>query len=319
MRKPLKSVVRNFAISRTIRGAIGLLAVASVLAATAGWAIAGATAPNANGADAEAQKEPAKYLLRYKFQPGETLSWNVEHRGQVVATIAGVTETVEMVSKSVKIWEAKEVEPDGTVVFENRAEDFDLWHKQTGREPIRYNSATDKDPPRRFAETAAKVGKPLVRFRMDNRGNILERRSLLPGAAQEAKAQITIPLPEEPISIGHSWVFPHEVSIPLETGGVTKIQTQQRFTLESVKTGVARIKMVTQILTPIHNPAVEAKLIDCATRGTIRFDLDTGRVLSQNLELDKQVIGFRGADSRIHHAKRFTERLLPDRLLAARP
>jgi hypothetical protein len=52
-------------------------------------------------------------------------------------------------------------------------------------------------------------------------------------------------------------------------------------------------------------------LIQRLTQGTIRFDIDAGRVLSQRLELDERVLGFNGPDSSLHYLGRFTEEYLP--------
>lgn len=92
-------------------------------------------------------------------------------------------------------------------------------------------------------------------------------------------------------------------------GRTKKVLVHQTFTLQSVKNNVATIKVATQILTPVRDPATEAKLIDRYRRGTVRFDITSGRLLSQQMDLNKQVIGFRGPDSRVHYLTRFTERL----------
>jgi hypothetical protein len=42
-------------------------------------------------------------------------------------------------------------------------------------------------------------------------------------------------------------------------------------------------------------------------------------VLSQQMALDRQVVGFRGEASSLHYEMRFTETLLSDGDLAARP
>ena len=46
---------------------------------------------------AEAQPKPAEneqYLLRYKFQAGDTLRWNVIHRCQIRTSVTTSTQTV---------------------------------------------------------------------------------------------------------------------------------------------------------------------------------------------------------------------------------
>jgi hypothetical protein len=47
------------------------------------------------------------------------------------------------------------------------------------------------------------------------------------------------------------------------------------------------------------------------TKGMLRFDINRGRVISQNTDLDEQVLGFSGANSSLQYVGRFTEDLLP--------
>lgn len=258
-----------------------------------------------------AGEEPATYLLRYKFAPGETLRWDVVHRGRVDATVSGSTKTTETVSKSVKVWRVKEIAEDGSAVFEHSVEHVDMWQRMSDCVPIRYDSRKDAKPPRVFQQAAQRVGKPLCRITLNNRGKIMGRKELIVGPGPASEGEITIPLPEKPVAVGETWSEKHDVTVPLETGGIKKILTQQTYTLASVQTGVATIEVATQILTPVNDPAIEAKLIERGSRGAVRFDVDAGRVLSQQMDLDKRVVGFRGAGSALNYLTRFTETLLP--------
>ncbi len=44
----------------------------------------------------------------------------------------------------------------------------------------------------------------------------------------------------------------------------------------------------------------------------MRFDIDEGRILGQQMDIDKHVVGFRGDASSIHYVNRFSERLLTE-------
>ena len=44
----------------------------------------------------------------------------------------------------------------------------------------------------------------------------------------------------------------------------------------------------------------------------MRFDIDEGRVLGQQMDIDKHVVGFRGEASSIHYVNRFSERLVAE-------
>jgi hypothetical protein len=257
-----------------------------------------------------ARAEGEKYDLKYKFAAGETLRSEVVHRAKVQTTIQGTTQTAETESRSVKVWVVENVADDGTVTFEHRVENIDMWQRTTGRQEVRYNSETDKEAPPGYEHMAEAVGVPLSTVTMDVRGTIVKRKENqeLPTSVS---TQMTMPLAERPIAIGESWSSPLEIEVTQKDGSLKKIETRQKFTLEGVAEDVATIKVDSQILTPVHDPSIEAQLIQRLSQGTVRFDIAAGRVLSQQLDLDRHVIGFSGAASSMHYVTRFTEKLLP--------
>jgi hypothetical protein len=265
--------------------------------------------------------EGQKYTLRYKFQPGETIRWEVEHRSMVRATVSRDTQTTETLSSSVSVWRVGKVQPDGTATFEHRVEWIDMRQKLTGRGEVHYDSRTDKKPPAGFEDAAKSVGVPLSVVRMDVCGKVLQRKDrkkkgqAAPASPESVPANsnwITIPLPAEPVAVGHTWSLPQDFDIPLPSGAVKKIKAVQQFVLDDVKTGVATIRVSTDILTPISDPAVESQLVQREASGKVRFDIDAGRILGQEMLIDKHVVGFRGDTSSIHYVNRFSERLLPE-------
>lgn len=260
-------------------------------------------------AEKDAKKSSA-VTLRYQFKPGETLCWEVVHRGKISATVSGTTQDTEMSSRSLKLWRVADVKPDGTSTFEYGVDDVKMRQKLSGAKEVRYNSKTDKKAPGGFEDVAKAVGKTLSKITIDARGKVLKRDRVLKSPFSENKGQLTVPLPEKPVAVGDTWSQPHEVKVPLETGGIKRVQTLQKYRLKSLKTGVATILVETQILTPISEPAIEAKLIQQASRGRIRFDVDAGRILSQQIDLDRRVIGFRGQASSLHYLTSFEEKLI---------
>ena len=179
-----------------------------------------------------------------------------------------------------KAWRVTDVQPDGTATFEHSVERVDMRQKLTGRDEVRYNSQTDAKPPVGFEDVAQSVGVPLSVVTMDAKGKVLHRdrrrKAATGGRAAQVAAQsegwMTIPLPDEAVPVGHTWSLPQDIDIPLETGGVKRIKAIQQFTLEDVKTGVATIRVSTEILTPITDPAIESQLVqrESSRPGAIR-------------------------------------------------
>jgi hypothetical protein len=273
-------------------------------------AILRADEPEPAATDAPGESTGPKYDLKYKFTQGETLRSEVVHRAKVQTTIQGTSQTAETQSKSIKVWIVKFVDIKGNVTFEHRVENIDMWQKTTGRQEVRYNSETDKEVPPGYEPVAEAVGVTLSTVTMDPRGTIIKRKE---SRAQPlgVSTQMTMPLPKQPVAIGASWSSPLEIDVQQKDGSLKKIQTRQKFTLQSVSDDVAAIRVDTQILTPISDPAIEAQLIQRLSEGTVQFDIAAGRVRSQQLDLDRHVIGFSGAASSMHYVTRFVEKLLP--------
>ncbi len=260
-------------------------------------------------AAAEPAEGPETYLLRYRFQPGQILSFEVVHRNLVRTSVSGTTETVETRSQSVKLWRVREVRPDGSATIEYSVGEVDMWHKRSGTQEVRYNSRTDQTPPRGFEHLAQSVGVPLATITLDNRGEVLHREDMPAKAAAQPADQVTLRLPEGPIAMGHRWSLPHEIQVPRSTGGMMTVKLVQRFALERVRSGVAIIRVSTEILTPLDDPAVESQVVQYAKAGQMRFDVQAGRILSQQWDVDRHVVGFRGPASSLHYMARFSEQL----------
>jgi hypothetical protein len=289
-----------------------------ILCCLAAWMFTVVVAISAFAAEAE------KYTLRYHFHPDETLRWEVEHHSKVRTTVSGSTQTVETVTTSLKAWRLSEVQPDGTAIFQHSFEWIDMRNSLAGGEEVRYNSRTDAKPPAAFEDTAKRVGVPLSTITMDAKGKVLKRQDTKPrqaAAANKSPAQdegwMAVPLPEAPVAIGGNWSLPVDIEIPLEGGTVKKIKAVQQFVLEEVKTGVATIRVSTDILTPITDAAVESLLVQRESAGRVRFDIDAGRIIGLQMDIDKHVVGFRGEASSIHYLNRLSEQLVPEEVRTA--
>lgn len=293
------------------------LAVFCLLSATSLAALASAEEEPVKAADATGPAAAEKYLLKYKFQQGTQLRWQVEHRALVRTTVSGTSQTAETLSDSVKVWQVSKVDDEGRATFVHSVQSVDMRQKLTGRQEVRYNSQVDKTPPPGFEDVAKSVGVPLSVITLDTQGNIVSRQEKRPQSSVN-QGQITIPLPTKEVAVGEQWAFPYDVDVPLQGGGVKQVKTRQRFTLEGVKDDVATIRVETQILTPIHDPAVESQLIQRESNGLVQFDIDAGRVIAQQTDIDKRVVGFQGEASSMHYVMRFVEKLLPEAAQTAR-
>ena len=252
-----------------------------------------------------------KYTLRYKFREGEEIRSKVSNLATIETTIAGNTQTTEMVSISTKLWRITGVDAASQITFEHTVEAVDMRNQMSGRQEVRYNSATDKTAPPGYADIAQTIGKPLTVVTIDPLGAVLKREQRQRTNLDNTGSVLVVPLPKEPIALGHVWTLPVEVLLPLKDGSHKSIQTRQRYELKKVEGSVATIAVETQILTPVSNPEIRAQLIQRMWQGTMDFDIDSGRMIGQRTDLDERVLGFSGPESSMHYVARVTEELLP--------
>ncbi len=274
--------------------------------------------------DVAAQLEKAKqrlapaYTLAYKFAAGERFRTKVVHLATVETKIKGVEQTTKSRTISTRSWRIKDVTAAGNIVFENVVERVEMWNSISGKEEVSYDSRTDEKPPPGFEQVAHSIGRVLATITIDPQGRILAREN----AQQQFNpgiGELTIPFPNVPVKVGASWSIPEELKLTAADGTVKKIQTRQQYRLEKVETGVATISVQTQVLTPVNDAKLQSQLVQKLQRGTIKFDLDAGRLIHKQMDIDEEVFAFSGADSHMQYLARFTEEPVSEDQQAAAP
>jgi hypothetical protein len=251
-----------------------------------------------------------KHLLRYKFAMGEVLRYDVRHATNVRTTIDESTQQALTQSDSVKAWKVTDVLPSGEMEFMHVVE----WVRMTNEAPEQpanvYDSRQDAKPPRGFEQAAQAVGVPLSVIRIAGDGEVRFREEKHPQPKATADMPITLRLPKERIAVGEKWNHPYDVPAERKSGAKLQVRTRRVCTLRQVKSGVAVIDVEYQILTPVE-PYVRAQLVERLTKGTVRFDIERGRVLEQEHNVDNRVLAFAGTASSMHYMSRLQEKLLP--------
>lgn len=259
-----------------------------------------------------------EFKLVYKLKAGETIRNKITHLATVDTNVKGVNQVVETKSVSCKTWQIEKVDAQGNVTLTHAVEWVDLWNKVSDRPEVKYDSRVDEKAPPGYEHVSLTMGKPLATITINAAGRITARKDMQP-TFNPGIGDLTVPLPEKAIKVGGKWHVDEEVKLQDAERRVKEVKVRHQYTLDKVETGVATISVATQPLTPINDPKFEAQLIQRMQKGKIRFDIDAGRVLSRQMDLDETVIGFSGPDSNMHYVARYTEDPLGETVATKRP
>lgn len=256
-------------------------------------------------------EEPAgeTYLLRYSLTAGEQLDYEVTHVAKTKTRIRGSEEVSQVHTTSQRHWNVVDANPS-VFTFQHILDAVQMTQQQGEAEEVRWDSQEYTEPPAIYEHIAAQIGHPLATLTITPRGQEVKREDDTGTKASLGMGSLTLAFPEEPIAVGSSWSVPREVKARGEEGEVKTIKIRELFTLEKVQTGVAYLTVRGEPLTPINEESIRAQVVQQLSNGTIRFDLDNGRMLSKQLDWDETVVGFQGPNSLMEYRARFTERLL---------
>lgn len=250
-----------------------------------------------------------KVTLRYKFELGEVLRYEVDHQAHVKSTIEETSQEVESTTESVKAWKVTDVLPSGEIEFMHVVESARMINRRPKQGVAEYDSRETTEPPPFFAEAAKSIGVPLTQIRMTPAGKIVDREEKHPQPKVSEDMPITLELPAEPIAVGEKWSRTYDITADRKSGAKQKIRSRRLCQLKAVEAGVAVIEVDYQILTPV-DAFVKSQLVERLTSGVVRFDIERGRIISQRHEVDERILGFAGKASSMHFVARLEERLL---------
>ncbi len=246
-----------------------------------------------------------KVHLVYKFKAGTRLNSEVIHMVTNYTKIDGAEQNSSSRTVSQKSWDFVKADK-GEFTFEYRIREVDMSQRVGEGREMRFSSKDNEPPPPLFRAAAESIDKVISTVTIDEQGLIIAR-SDDKQPPNLGMGDITLPLPPNPVGIGDSWETPREMRIQREDGSYKLVKFRELFKLEKVSAGVATVSVRSEMITIITEPREEAQVMQELSNGSIRFDIDAGRMISKNLEWDKRVVGFSGAGSVTEYSARLDD------------
>jgi hypothetical protein len=249
-----------------------------------------------------------KVLLRYRFGEGMVIHSEVTHLAKNGTRIDSVQQEANSRTVTDKSWRVTDI-ADGSITFEYWIDGIDMSQQVGTSDEVRFNSREPGETiPPQFALAADKVGQRVSTIRIDETGMVVAR-SDLQNPPHMGMGDVTMPLPKNPVSVGATWEIPREMKINRKDGTQRLVKFREFFKLEKISAGVATVSVKSEPLSTMGEPSEEAQVLQQLSNGTIRFDIDAGRMISKELAWDHQVVAFSGAGSVLEYSARLDDKL----------
>lgn len=260
-----------------------------------------------------------KHLLRYQFEKGAYIAYEVEHDVKITTQKGDAILTVNQQSQTSKRYHIVSLRPDGGAIIEPIIDRVEMRVQSDDGQPIVYDSESSDVVPSVFQGVKESIGKPLSRIEVGPNGELIAATKLIhasvPGQPAEPPAEASndpsvnplVVFPKNPVRIGESWKDQFKVSVTVDRKLWQPVTVQRQYTLESVNDGRAVIRIETALITLVRDPIVLAQLIQRTPRGKVVFDMKRGQIESRDLNIDERVIGFGGADSMMRAISELSE------------
>jgi hypothetical protein len=292
-----------------------------------------ATKPGADSAAAgKATDDNAAVVLKYQFQPGQTVHYKVVHKMAIDSKKGRASQTADSEWTTFKHMRVVSVGADEVATLETTIDRIQASVRFDKDKPQTYDSDSNEEPPAPLRRVRRTIGKPMAMTQFTPSGRLVKSELLQSEDGEKKRDEVEegsnddpngknflISLPETPVRVGATWKDPFTVNVNVPPNLTTPISLNRTYTLSSIENGVATISLETSILTAVNNPAVMAQLIQRAPTGTILFDVKKGIIISRRLTLDETVHEFAGAGSKMRAESTLVEALAEPSNLAAKP
>jgi hypothetical protein len=182
--------------------------------------------------------------------------------------------------------------------------------KRANGETLVFDSENpDKSTPDLNKQMSKYIGQTVAIVRMDGFGRVLEVKQGS-AASFEAEAPFLVVFPDAKAAAGQAWRRQFNLVLDPPYGTGEKFEAEQRYDCKKIDAGMATMGVTTHFKTMPDNMRERIPLVQKDVQGEVIFDINAGRLISAQLNIDKTVENHQGKGSSYHFKSQYTRQLV---------
>ena len=248
--------------------------------------------------------------LRFKWQPGQALTYQVRQSTVVQETLPGKggkpeTATAKTDLTLTRRWTVGAVDPAGTATLEMAITALKTEHRIGDGEPTVRDSAN----PDHAKEMAGYLGRPIVTVRVDAQGRLVEVKEAKGGSAARLHAELPfrLTLPDAGPSTGQTWDRTFAVKLDPPAGLGETYDLVQTYTAKGMKDGLAVVGVATALKAPPKATAEQVPLVPMLWTGEVYFNPAAGAYHAARLTAKAGLVDHQGDGTKFVYQSTYVE------------
>jgi hypothetical protein len=253
---------------------------------------------------------PAQTAPRFRWQPGQVLTYRVAQVTSASETSDGNSVATSTKLNETKRWQVLAVDAAGTATLQLSLAALRVETTTPKGDAILFDSANlDKSDPAMREQLGRFLGQPLAVLRVDAQGKVVEVKECKYGPASrfESEPPFVVVLPTAPPQTAPTWERSYQVTLEPPQGTGEKYDAVQKYVCKAATPTALTCSVTTLIPKPPAALADQIPLLQMQPEGEIVFDLQSGRLQTARLVIDKELKNYQGDGSCYHFQSSYIE------------
>jgi hypothetical protein len=247
---------------------------------------------------------------QFRWQKGQVLTYKAEHKTNVEEMAEGAKVTTTSKLNVIKRWQVVDSDAQGNGTLQLTLTSMRNEQTRPNGETVLFDSDNlDKSTPDLKAQMSKYIGQTMAIVRLDVQGRVLEIKQGS-AARYEVEPPFVIVFPAVPPKEGLTWLRPFNLTLEPPFGTGEKYEGAQRYQCTKIAGGQANLTLANQFKSMPENPKDQIPLLQKMSEGQVTFDLQSGRLLAVQLNIDRTLMNHQGMGSSYHFQSSYTEQLI---------